>query len=292
MSDQMLKETVHATESPSRVLVKVIAFSLALALVFTLVANTLPQIEGEAPVDEEIELGALTVETFVALGESIFTGKGTCTLCHNNLGRAPDLLALNVVETANTRLKDPGYKAAATDVESYLRESLLEPSAYVVKGFGKKGSNDTESPMPSADKPPIQLSPAEIEAVIAFMQAKDGNEVTVSLPEETPAAAESAESQATSAAAPAQTSAKTPEEIIRKYGCAACHTIMGTESPVGPSLTGIGAKLSADQIRRGIVAPGAEIAEGFPAGIMPGNFADRMTARELEVLVQWLVEQK
>ncbi len=294
MSDHSRTESVFATESPLRVLAKVIAFSLALALLFTLVANTLPQIEGEAPVDEDIELGALTMDTFVALGESIFAGKGTCTLCHNNLGRAPDLLALNVVDTAKMRMQDPEYKSSAKDVESYLRESLLEPSAYVVKGFGKKGSNDTESPMPAVDKPPIQLSPAEIEAVIAYMQAKDGNEVTVSLPQEASAVAVSAKSQETAVAtqAEAPASALTAEEIIGKYGCAACHTVLATESPVGPPLTGIGAKLSAEKIRQGIVAPGAEIAEGFPPGIMPENFADRMTARELEILVQWLVEEK
>ncbi len=276
-------------------LAKVIAFSLALALLFTLVANTLPQIEGEAPVDEEIEIGALTMESFVALGESIFAGKGTCTLCHNNLGRAPDLLALNVVETAKTRmLQEPDYSSSARDVEAYLRESLLEPSAHVVKGYGKKGTNDTESPMPAADKPPIGLSPVEIEAVIAFMQAKDGNEVTVSLPTEGSAVAESVAPEETTAAPQAQATeaAKTAEEVIAKYGCAACHSVLGTESPVGPPLTGIGAKLSAEQIRQGIVAPEAQIAEGFAPGIMPGNFADRMTARELEILVQWLVEQK
>ncbi len=294
MSDQKRTRAVPVTESPSWVLAKVVMFSLALALLFTLVANTLPQIEGEAPVDEDIELGTLTMDGFIALGESLFAGKGTCTLCHNNLGRAPDLLAMNIVETARTRMNDPGYRGSAKDVESYLRESLLEPSAYVVKGFGKKGSDDTESPMPAVDRPPIQLSDAEIEAVIAFMQAKDGNEVTVALPKEAPAIAEGVESPQTAGATPAQTpeSVRTPEAILGKYGCAACHTVLGTESPVGPPLAGIGAKLSAEQIRQGIVAPGVEIAEGFTAGIMPEDFADRMTARELEILVQWLVEQK
>ncbi|MCK5921474.1 MAG: hypothetical protein KAG66_11075, partial [Methylococcales bacterium] len=76
-------------------LAKVLGFSFALTLVFTLVANMLPQVEGEAPVDEEIDLGELTMDSFIATGESLFSGKGTCTLCHNDLGRAPDILALN-----------------------------------------------------------------------------------------------------------------------------------------------------------------------------------------------------
>ncbi len=287
-------EPASGTDSPLLVLVKVITFSLGLALLFTLVANTLPQIEGEAPVDEDIELGALTMDSFIALGETVFTGKGTCTLCHNELGRAPDLLALNIAETAQARVQDPAYSARANDIESYLRESLLQPSAFVVKGFGKKGTNDTESPMPAADKPPIGLSSIEIDAVIAFMQAKDGNEVTVALPEDTAAIAGDSESMETPAApvAEAPASATTGEEIIAKYGCAACHSVLGTESPVGPPLTGIGARLDAARIREGIVAPSVEIAQGFAPGIMPENFADRMTARELENLVQWLTTQK
>ena len=56
-------------------------------------------------------------------------------------------------------------------------------------GFGKKGSNDTQSPMPAADRPPIQLSQVELDAVLAFMQSKDGNPVTVALPSEAPGVA-------------------------------------------------------------------------------------------------------
>ena len=49
--------------SSAIILVKVLGFSLALILVFTLVANTLPQVEGEAPVETEVDLGALTMES-------------------------------------------------------------------------------------------------------------------------------------------------------------------------------------------------------------------------------------
>jgi hypothetical protein len=86
-------------------LLKVVLFSISLTLVFTLVTNLLPQVEGEAPVEQEIDLGALTMDSFVALGESTFSGKGTCTLCHNNMGRAPDILQLNM----------PGARYPATE---------------------------------------------------------------------------------------------------------------------------------------------------------------------------------
>lgn len=264
-------------------ILKVLGFSLALTLVFTLVANTLPQVEGEAPVEEEIELSGLTMGSFIALGENLFSGKGTCTLCHNNLGRAPDILALNMQQASEERLADPNYQGEAGDVEAYLRESMVSPGAYVVPGFGKKGSNDTESPMPIVDKAPIGLSAIEVDAIIAFMQAKDGNEVSVKLPTDAPEPV--AEETPVAAAAPLP--AQTAEQAFGKYGCAACHTLMQTESPVGPSLTDVGARLTAEEIRESILEPGAVIAEGFPP-IMPADFGNKMTASELEMMVRYL----
>ena len=68
--------------------------------------------------------------------------------------------------------------------EDYLRESIMCPSCYVVKGYGKAG--DKVSPMPVIVKPPISLSPIEANAVIAWLQSKDTpgefSKVTVPLP--------------------------------------------------------------------------------------------------------------
>ncbi len=271
--------------SSNIILLKVLGFSLALILVFTLVANMLPQVEGEAPVEKEVDLGALTMDSFVALGESTFSGKGTCTLCHNNMGRAPDILALKMVEVSESRLQDESYQGKSTDAESYLRESMIDPGIYVVRGFGKKGSNDTISPMPAVNKAPIQLTDVEIDAVIAYMQAKDGNEVTVPLPTEAPVM-----EVALAGSLPAP--AATAEEALGRYACAACHTILGTESPVGPSLTDVGKRLDINEIRQSIIDPNAVAAEGFAIGIMPADFADRMMVRELEMMVQFLANQK
>ncbi len=272
------------------VLVNVLGFSLALTLVFTLVANMLPQVEGEAPADEEVDLGALTMDSFIVLGEQIFKGKGTCTLCHNNLGRAPDILVLNAVETAKERLAEERYQGEAKNAADYLRESMVDPGRYVVAGFGKKGTNDTVSPMPAVDKAPISLSQTEMDAVIAFLQSKDGNEVTVELPSEE-AVAEAAPASTDSGAAAVPKPAATAEEALTKFGCAACHTVLGTESPVGPKLTDVGARLSAEKIRESIINPMAEITEGFPP-IMPPTFAEQMTVKELELIVTFLAQQK
>ena len=264
-------------------LIKAVGFSVLMIFLFGSVTYVLPQVKGEAPEEEEVALGELTMDDFVAMGERIYRGKGTCTLCHNNLGRAPDMLTYDVKSTSLERLEDNRYQGAAAGAEDYLRESMVDPSAYVVEGFGKKGSDDTESPMPAVDQPPIQLSDTEIDAVIAFLQHKDGNEVTVALP-----SADAAPAAAADRAAEPPAVAENAEQAIAKFGCAACHTILDSESPVGPSLKDVGTRLDAAQIRSSIIDPKAEIAEGFPP-IMP-EFPN-MALAELELVVEYLMQQ-
>lgn len=264
-------------------LIKPLGFCVVLILAFGAVTYILPQIKGEAPEEEEVLVGALTMDSFIAMGEKLYHGKGTCTLCHNKLGRAPDLLTYNVVQVSLEQIADPRYQGKAVDAEGYLLESMLQPSAYVVKGFGKKGTNDTESPMPAVDKPPIQLSELAIGAVIAYLQQKDGNPVTVALPTATP---ESDKIDETVDASPAPP--ESPQEVMAKYGCAACHSILETQSVIGPNLNGVGKRLNIDEIRTSIIDPKAVIANGFPP-IMP-NFP-AMTVAELEMVAQFLVKQ-
>jgi mono/diheme cytochrome c family protein len=265
-------------------LLKTLSFSIGLILVFTLVANLLPQVEGEAPVEMEVDLGALTMESFVAMGEEIFKGKGTCTLCHNNMGRAPDLLVMNVVAVAKAHMQDQNYKGKATNDAEYLQESMLDPGVYVVKGFGKKGSNDTESPMPAVDKAPIQLSAVEIDAVIAFLQAKDGNDISVALPQVT------AKDESKPETSPQAVAAANPEAALNKYSCTACHAVLNSQAPVGPDLNTVGSRLDREQIRQSILEPNAVIAKGY-SPMMPTDYADKMSAGELEMIVTFLAQK-
>jgi len=268
------------------VLIKTLGFSLALMLTFTSVTYVLPQMQGEAPDDTDVDVAALTMDSFISLGEDLFLGKGTCTLCHNNLGRAPDLLALNVVNTSLERIEDPLYQGEAVDAAGYLRESMLDPSIFVVRGFGKKGSNDTESPMPVVNQPPSQLSDIEIGAIIAFMQAKDGNPVTVALPAQTSASPVVAD-EINGPAKPMV--AQNAKEAITKYACAACHAVLDSEAAIGPSLNDVGKRLTIDQIRDSVIAPNAVIAEGY-APVMP-DLSETMVVKELELIVRFLAEQ-
>lgn len=268
---------------------RVTVFSLIVVFAYTLFANILPQVQSNPPAEEVVDPGALDLAGQIAWGEKLFTGRGTCTLCHNNLGRAPDLLALDLAAEFRERIADPRYGgeakglAGAEAVAAYVRESLLEPSAFVVAGFGKKGTNDTVSPMPKVDGAPISLSEVEINALTAFLQDRAGAEVTVPLPSEAAVAVAGEQEQAEG---PAETAAA----AIETYGCNACHDLEGSGADIGPNLVGIGARLDRVALRRAIVDPNAEIADGFEADMMPQDYAEQMRVSELELLVDYLVE--
>ena len=288
MSNETKQQDIGTPIEPGKnVLRKVLGFSVALTLIFTGIANLLPQVEGDAPVDKEIDLGALTPKSFAALGESLFMGKGTCTLCHKPppLGRAPDIQGENMVGLAESALADERYKGDAKTAEEYIRESMTDPSKFVVKSWGVAGSNDSTSPMPKVDAAPIELSAIEIDAVIAYLQNKDGNDITVELPTEALAPVEEVVSTVGGGGVPAP--ATTAEEAVKKYGCQACHSMLGTTSPGGPSLDDVSTRLDAEQIRQSILDPSAVISEGF-TDMMPKDFADKMTVKELTMIVDLL----
>ena len=270
---------------------KTMGFSILVLLIYTGFANILPQVQSDPPAEEEISTEGLDMNGLIAYGERLFTGKGTCTLCHNDLGRAPDLLEMDLGTAFNDRMVDPRNEGAsaggegASDVEEYLRESLVDPSAYVVSGFGKKGSDDTISPMPIVSAPPIELNDVEINAVIAFLQNGAGYAPTVPLPsvDEEPIIEEEVEEEEV---AEPETD---PLVILDNVYCAGCHDLEGSEADVGPNLNDIGTRMTQGEIIEAILYPNAIIADGFEADYMPEDFGEMMHTTELMVLVDYLI---
>ncbi|MCP5087277.1 MAG: cytochrome C, partial [Rhodobacteraceae bacterium] len=235
---------------------KVIFFSLLVISFFAGFSNFgIPQIKpAPPPKEEKLDLSAMSMDQFIALGEKILNGKGTCTLCHNAVGgRAPLLDQAGIV--ASERLADSRYQGKANSVADYLYESMVEPSAYVVTGFGKAGSNDSESPMPTVIGGGIDLSEAQIMAIIAYLQDSSGLEVTVEIPTEVAAETEEAPKATSTAPAPLNT----PEEIIVKFTCGACHKVAGQQGALGPDLTQIGTSRDKTYLRRAILDPNVEV---------------------------------
>lgn len=269
-----------------RKFLNVVAFALMTIGLFAAYSNFgIPQIEpAPPPVEEKIDLGSMTMDQFISLGDRIFNGKGTCTLCHNSLGRAPVLNT--ITDLVPARLKDARYAGQAEDIEGYLMESLVRPSAFVVKGFGKKGSNDSESPMPDVSAGSIALSEPELAAVVAYLQDASGGDVTVEIPTAaSPATPEEEEAEPREAITD-------PKALMAHFTCEACHMLEGEGGDVGPDLTKVGSGRDREYLRRALIDPNAEIAKGFEADTMPADLGEQIYAAELEVLLDFLAGLK
>jgi len=261
----------------------VTAFSLFVIVLFSGYSNYgIPEImPAPPPVEEKIDLGAMTMDQFIALGDRIFNGKGTCPLCHNAVGgRAPMLD--NMTPIIPARLADARYKGSATDPESYLMESMVDPSAFVVVGFGKAGTGDTVSPMPDVSAGSTQLNEVELAAVTAYLQDLNGLELTVKIPKEAAAADAGAAEEST------RTALASAEDVVAEFACGACHKIGEDEGDIGPDLTKIGALRDKAALRRAIIDPNAEITKGYEPDTMPDDYGEQMYAKELEMLVDHL----
>lgn len=270
--------------------IRVIGFSVLLLLFYMGFAHILPQVEPDTSAPVEVSTDGLDMDGMIALGESLFSGKGTCTLCHNGMGRAPDTLVMDMAATYPERLMDARYKGVAAGqegakaIEAYIYESMTDPSAFVVEGFGEKGSNDTISPMPTVDKAPIELTVVEMNAVTAFLQDLAGLTPTVPLPSADDAPA--VEAPSSGEAAPLLT---TGEAVVDEYGCAACHDLGGSGATLGPSLYGIGKRMSRATLMEAIIDPNAIVAEGYDADFMPADFGEAMRGSELLLLTDYLL---
>jgi hypothetical protein len=235
--------------------------------------NWLPQYRGEPPAAEiAVDVTQASPEKLAGIGKMIVfgtenpkfgegtvpIGKGQCPLCHmffteQKADRCPVLIGEN--ERSKHRPTEERYKMFASKYASsgepnagikphakpggqYLVESEYCPNCYVVEGFGIKGTNDMESPMPIINKAPILLSDIEIVSVVSFLQSKDtpgdfsgvsakadwedywGKKLTAG-PEPIAAAPGAGGVDASKIALPGDT----PEQIVQKMGCFACHKI-------------------------------------------------------------------
>ncbi len=263
------------------VVVKVGVFSLLVMGIYTYYANSIPQIQSEPPEEISLEEGRVTPEQLARIGEQIFEGKGTCTICHRvgQVGaRAPDLARVG----ARAAARKPGVSATA-----YLVESLLNPGAYVVEGFPKI--------MPKIDRPPIGLNRSEIWAVVAFLESLGGT-VDVKL-QDIP---ETAGAQAVGEGAPVA-ELKLPGDpkagqavFMGKGGCIACHKAGAIgASPLGPDLSQIARIQTPEYIMAKILNPaGMGTVAGYPPNLMPPTFGQVLTAKEYVDVVSFLLSLK
>jgi cytochrome c2 len=314
--------------------------------------NWLPQVEGGFPPAEvKLDFASMSAQALADEGEKIIfggigknkeqgaVGKGQCPLCHafhaGMLGeRAPNLLGLPE-RAGKERLEDPKYskgKAAARDyiqkeafpgagtaenAQEYIAESHACPSCYVVVGYGVKGTNDKESPMPAIHKPPISLSLPELAAVDTWLYLREGRdapsfeEMIKSYEKFIPEADRPKQEEEAAGAATALMAdgTETVDVIFQKATCVACHTIPGipgAKGTIGPALEeGTNAllrmkdkdykgsaKTVPDYIMESIVSPSAYVVKPFPDNTMPKIFGQKLSAGAIKKIVDYLSQVK
>jgi mono/diheme cytochrome c family protein len=81
-----------------------------------------------------------------------------------------------------------------------------------------------------------------------------------------------------------------PKTLLEENQCLACHKLGDEGGPIGPAFDGMGGRIDAERIRRGIIEPNADTAQGFAAvaGTMPQTFGQQLSAAQVEALVKYL----
>lgn len=256
---------------------KVAAVVIGTLAFYTLLANSIPQLQSEVP--RQLTLGAdVTPEQLVSAGQELYNGAGGCTACHGLGTRAPNLLTDERGTGqigARCATREPGK-----DCKEYLHEALVKPGEYVAPGY--------EPIMPDLSR---TMSAQQIWALVAFLQSQ-GGEVTVTgedLPAEGGGATEGGQTGGGFAGG-----ATDPVTLLRDGGCFGCHKLGDEGAELGPDFSRIGARSSAAIIRQGILDPDARVAPGYEnfKGVMPKGLGDQMTATQLEAIVQFLASRK
>jgi len=258
---------------------RIIGVVLGTLALYTLIANKIPQVQSEVP--HALSLGAnVTPEQLTNAGDQLYHGAGGCTACHGLGTRAPNLLTDE--KGAGPIGARCGKREAGKDCKAYIYESLTNPRAFVVTGY--------EPIMPEMGR---ILSQQQIWALVAFLESNGGT-VDVTASDIPASSTTSTTSTASTASAGIAGGSTDPMTMIRGAGCTGCHKINGEGGAIGPDLSHVGSRLSANLIRESILLPDAKTAKGFEKfkGVMPKTFGHQFTGEQLEALVQFLAAHK
>jgi mono/diheme cytochrome c family protein len=80
------------------------------------------------------------------------------------------------------------------------------------------------------------------------------------------------------------------KQVFNAQGCGSCHTFSaaGASGSVGPNLDEALKGKDDAFIRESVVDPNKQIAQGYPGNVMPDNFGDMLTPKQLDDLVAFL----
>jgi mono/diheme cytochrome c family protein len=81
-------------------------------------------------------------------------------------------------------------------------------------------------------------------------------------------------------------------QVFANNGCGGCHTLAAakTGGVTGPNLDEVLPGQTEAMVHESIADPNAKIATGYPPNVMPENFEQKLSPKELEDLVKYLLE--
>lgn len=94
-------------------------------------------------------------------------------------------------------------------------------------------------------------------------------------------------------AAPPQVPGGPGAQVFADNGCGGCHTLAAAKSGgvTGPNLDEVLPGQTAAMIHEDIADPNKDIAKGYPPNVMPQDYEQSLTPKELEDLVKYLLEE-
>jgi mono/diheme cytochrome c family protein len=94
-------------------------------------------------------------------------------------------------------------------------------------------------------------------------------------------------------AAPPEVPGGPGAQVFANNGCGGCHTLAaaGSGGTVGPDLDEVLPGSTQAEIEEDVVDPEKVIAKGYPAGVMPSNFGQTISKKEIEQLAEYLLKE-
>ncbi|HLD74587.1 MAG TPA: cytochrome c oxidase subunit II [Bdellovibrionota bacterium] len=225
------------------------------------------------------QVQALPVSPTVARGKKLYADKG-CNACHSEAGQQ-GVGPTSLGAFGKERELVDGSKVKMD--ENYIRESMMEPNAKVVKGF-----------------PPVmppfkgQLTDEDVNALVAYIKSLGDEARSAELKKQGEAVQKPV----------VETFEDKGEKIFNELSCGSCHSIEGEKS-VGPALVGVygtSRRLTNDNVmtsdgtyvkaadeeylKDALLNPEKDVVWGYK-NTMP-SYKNELTEPELKALIEYL----
>jgi mono/diheme cytochrome c family protein len=197
--------------------------------------------------------GCGTTNPDIAHGRELFTTK--CGVCHTLAQAATSGVLGPNLDDAFAAAREAGGFDAAT-VEGIVKAQVDSP---------RPNAGDEMTYMP-----PHIVEGSDLDDVAAYLGKYAG----------------------VAGAKPPEVAGGPGAEVFANSGCGSCHTLAAANSggTTGPDLDEVLPGQQEAEIEESIVDPEAKIAQGYPAGVMPQEFGEKLSEEELKELVKFLSE--